>query len=77
MPQNHKCPPAYQRSVLWSCIGIHGNDFLVDIGDIFLALFDHLWLECGLAILWDFDVHTAIAAIDALGFITVTVVVCV
>jgi hypothetical protein len=54
---------------------MHGYDFLVDIVIILLTLFNYLWLESGLAVLGDLDVHAAIAAVDTFGFITVTVII--
>lgn len=52
---------------------IHGNYFLVDIGDIFLLFFDHLRFKCELKVLRNLNVHAA--AIDAPSFITVTVII--
>ena len=55
--------------------GIHGNNLLVDIGDILLALFDHLRLKGRLTVLGDLNVHAAIAAVDTLRLITVAVII--
>ena len=56
-------------------LGVHGDDLLVDVRDVLLALFDDLWLEGGLAVLRDIDPHGAVAGVDGLFLVAVAVVV--
>ena len=59
-------PLAYMEMIFWS------------MSERYLSgVFNHLWLECGLTVLRDLNVHSAIAAIDALGFVTATIIICV
>lgn len=43
--------------------------------DILLAFFDHLGIEDSFTILWNLNILTDIVAVDALGFIAVTVII--
>ena len=55
--------------------GIHRDDLLINIRNIFLTLFHHLWFKGRFPILWDLDFHRAISAVYLLAFITVTIIV--
>ena len=54
---------------------IHGDDLLVDTGDILLPLFYYLWLKRRLPVLGHLDVHAPEAAVDSLGLVAVAVIV--
>ena len=55
--------------------GIYWNNLLVNIWNILLMFFDHLWFKCGFTILWDFNFHAAITAVYPLCLIAVTIII--
>lgn len=58
-------------------LDIHGNEFLINIRNIFLAFFDHLWIEGSFTVLWNLNIHVVITAVDTLGCIAVMVLIAV
>lgn len=56
-------------------LGIHGDNFLVNVRDVFLPLFDNFGIKCGLAVLWDIDPHRTVAGVDSFFFVAVAIVV--
>ena len=44
-------------------LGVHGYDFLIDVGDIFLTFSYYLWFKRGLSILGTVNPKSAIAAV--------------
>ena len=54
---------------------IHGDDFLVNGGDIFLTFADNLWLKRRFPILRNLNIHCAIAAVNPFALIPIAVVV--
>lgn len=62
---------------LFFCDSVHGiQRFLLQrclVRDIFLPLFQHLWLKGRLSVLRNLNIYAAIAAVNALGFATVTI----
>ena len=55
--------------------GVHADNFLVDGRNIFLAFLYDFGRECGLTVLRDVDVHTAITGTKLFGFVTVAIIV--
>ena len=56
-------------------LGIHGDDLLIDVRNVFLPLLDDFRLKRGLAALRDVDSHRTAAGVDSLFLVAVTVVI--
>ena len=56
-------------------LGIHGDDLLIDVRNVFLPLLDDFRLKRGLAVLRDVDSHRTVAGVDSLFLVAVTVVI--
>ena len=56
-------------------LGIHGDDLLIDVRNVFLPLLDDFRLKRGLAVLRNVDSHRTVAGVDSLFLVAVTVVI--
>ena len=54
---------------------IHGNNLLIDIRNILLTFLYNLWLKCWFTVLWNIDIHAAIAAVYTLWFISIAIII--
>ena len=54
---------------------IHGNDLLVNIRNVFLAFFDHLWFKGRFSVLRHIDFHGTETTVDPFSFVTVPVII--